>query len=151
MQCYPREIYAPDMPTAAGLIASVHSETDIATFLSQVWAARAVGGACVGGWSTIDEHIQLLGVGLISPSEISFDFWGISWVTVRGDYQRQGIGKVLMAAMEQHALAEQSRQSQPCVIQLAASIPEYYERLGYQRVMSYGGGNHFLMTKVLRD
>ena len=95
---------------------------------------------------------QVIGLGGIQISLMSYAVWNITWLLVDPEYRGKGIGGMLVRKLEDYAKEHRDSRENELAICLTTGVASFYEKLGYKAVVEYSGrGNktRYLMWRTL--
>jgi GNAT superfamily N-acetyltransferase len=74
---------------------------------------------------------KLVGVGVVQKEGFDYAYWSLTWIMVDSDYRNQGLGRVVVDTLLDHAKTEQAKSHNPnCRVLISAVVGqhEFYSR-----------------------
>lgn len=135
-------------PNAYELVCSEWGNSYAAHFLEEVRSLVDLRAHVLFG--VFSETKDLLAIGLITKEQIDYALWGITWLVVKKEHRKQGIGKTLLERMEDFAAVSQADYpTDDCLILLTTATPDYYRRFKYEVIKQWNQST--LMIKDISD
>lgn len=92
---------------------------------------------------------EMIGVGIVTVSMMSYLVWNISWLVVSASNRGHGVGKSLVHQMEHHAMCHRDTREPALSICLTTSVQDFYRKLGYAESAKFSDNKQSMMWKNL--